>query len=717
MKPSSPAPGEIASRLVVQALPFVLAACLVAAWPSPAVLADDGPWSPSEDDPGRLQLRDIFELEWADDPQISPDGTQVVYERSFMDVMNDRRRSNLWIVSTSGDPESHQPLTTGLANHGSPRWSPDGKRLLYVASDPVTGDGAQLWVRWMDSGRTARLTQLPFGPGGLAWSPDGRFVAFTRFVESKPTPMVSLPGKPSGAQWADPAVVIEDLVYRADGAGYLPHGYRQLFVVSAEGGTPRQVTTGEFNVGGTPVWTGDGSALLFASNRKDGWRYDPVDGEIYRVELATGEVNPLTDRDGPDGQPALSPDGKMLAWVGFDDRVQGYQLSRLSVAKIAADGSLAAARVLAADLDRSVGSPVWSADSKGLYFDYDDRGNGKIGYVSLSDGAVKVVAKNRGGTSLGRPYGGGSFTVSNNGTVAFNVTRPEHPADVAVVGGGRGESKGGQTRRLTRLNDDLFAHKQLGAVEEFWVQSSWDGRKIQGWIVTPPGFDPETKYPLVLEIHGGPFADYGDRFAAEVQLYAAAGYVVLYMNPRGSSSYGEEFGNLIHHAYPSQDYNDLMTGVDEVISRGFVDPEQLFVTGGSGGGVLTAWIVGHTDRFRAAVVAKPVINWTSFVLTADAAPFFWRYWFPGFPWDVPEQYFKRSPLSYVGKVTTPTMLLTGEADYRTPISESEQFYQALKLRKIDAALVRIPDASHGITARPSQFMSKVAHVLAWFERY
>ena len=249
-----------------------------------------------------------------------------------------------------------------------------------------------------------------------------------------------------------------------------------------------------------------------------------------------------------------------------------------------------------------------------------------------------------------------------------------------------------------------------------WYESSFDQRPIQGWIVTPPDFDPSRRYPLVLEIHGGPFAAYSDFFSVEAQLYAAAGYVVLYTNPRGSTSYGAEFGNLIHHAYPSQDFDDLMSGVDAVLARGYVDEDQLFVTGGSGGGVLTAWIVGHSDRFAAAVAAKPVINWYSFVLTADIAPVY-KSWFPGLPWDHLEHYMERSPLHHVGNVTTPTMLLTGEVDYRTPISETEQFYTALKLRGIDTAMVRIPEASHGIAARPSYLISKVAHILEWFERY
>jgi acylaminoacyl-peptidase len=276
----------------------------------------------------------------------------------------------------------------------------------------------------------------------------------------------------------------------------------------------------------------------------------------------------------------------------------------------------------------------------------------------------------------------------------------------------------GGARVLTALNDGLFAHKTLGAVRELTWKSSKDQREIQGWVITPPDYDATKKYPLILEIHGGPFAAYGPNYASELQLYAAAGYIVLYANPRGSTSYGEEFGNLIHHAYPGNDYDDLMSGVDAVIAEGHVDAGNLFVTGGSGGGVLTAWIVGKTDRFRAAVVAKPVINWSSFVLTSDANNFFYKYWFGAMPWEQPQEYWRRSPLSLVGNVKTPTMLITGEADYRTPIEETEQFYQALKLRKVDTLMVRIPEASHGgMVARPSNLIAKVDNILAWFDRY
>ena len=423
------------------------------------------------------------------------------------------------------------------------------------------------------------------------------------------------------------------------------------------------------------------------------------------IDLKSNTIKPLTSRYGPDRNPVVSPDGKKIAYVGFDDKHQGYQITDGYVMNT--DGT--DIKNLSKDFDRDVQNIQWSKDGKGLYFQFDDQGKTKLGHISLS-GKVSIKAENLGGLSLGRPYNEAQFSVSDKDQFAYTLGTPEHPADLAVTDG-----KG--TKRLTSLNEDLFSFKHIGEVEEIWWNSSFDQRKIQGWIVKPPNFDKNKKYPFILEIHGGPFASYGAVYSAEIQAFAAAGYVVLYSNPRGSTGYGEEFGNLIHHDYPNHDYDDLMSGVDAVISKGYVDKENLFVTGGSGGGVLTAWIVGKTDRFRAAVVAKPVINWYSFVLYADGTPFFYKYWFPNKPWEDPSSYLKRSPLSYVGNIKTPTMLLTGEEDYRTPIAESEQLYAALKLENVETAMVRIPGASHGIANRPSNLVAKIAAILAWFDKY
>jgi dipeptidyl aminopeptidase/acylaminoacyl peptidase len=645
---------------------------------------------------------DVFQLEYGSDPQISPDGARIVYVRNSMDIMKDRSRSKLWIVDFDGS--DHRKLTTGEGDESSPRWSPDGKKLAYVTD---TEEGSEIFLRWMDSGQTAKLTQLRRPPRALVWAPDGKSIAFSMLVPEPPPKLVEPPKEPEGAKWADPPRVTIRLRHEADGVGYLEHGYYHLFVLPVEGGTPRQVTSGSFHHRNAPAWTPDGKSLVFSANRNPDWEHEFVNSEIYSVSIDDGSIRALTDRNGPDSSPAVSPDGKRIAYIGFDDKIQTYQVAQLYVMNL--DGG--DKRVVTAELDRSVSSPIWDSEGLGLYIQFDDQGNTKIGYVTL-DGDVSGVAGNLGGTSLGRPYGGGSFSVASNGRFAFTETHPEYPADIAV-----GEGVGTRVRHVTRLNQDLLGHRDLGKVEEIWYESSYDQRRIQGWILTPPGFDLDAKYPLILEIHGGPIANYGDRFTAEFQLYAAAGYVVFYANPRGSTGYGEEFGNLLYHDYPGQDYDDLMSGVDAVISKGYIDEDNLFVTGGSAGGIMTAWIVGKTSRFRAAVVAKPVVNWYSKVLVADNYYSYHKYRYPGSPWENPEAYMKYSPISLVGNVSTPSMVMVGTADLRTPLSESKQFYHALKLRKVDTALVEIPGASHAITRRPSQLITKVAHVLAWFEKY
>jgi dipeptidyl aminopeptidase/acylaminoacyl peptidase len=646
-----------------------------------------------------FQMKDVFGLVYASDPQISPDGQRIVYSRTFMDIMKDLRRSELWIINRDGT--GHRPLTSGNRNDGSARWSPDGTRLAYVSANDGT---AQIYVRWMDTGQTAKLTQLTEPFGDLSWSPDGRTIAFSMLVPEAPIPPAALPERPAGADWAAPAKLIDRMIYRADGAGYLKPGFWHIFLVSAEGGTPRQITFGRFDDQGRIAWTPDGKSLLFVSNREADWEYDPLNTEIQEVSVDSGEIKALTKRHGPDASPAVSPDGKHIAYTGFDDRMQAYQATRLYV--MARDGS--GPRALTDRLDRDVRNPVWSQDGQSICFQYDDRGLTKIAWISMN-GAVTDLTDEVGGISIDRPYSEGSFSLSGNGFYAFTHSSADHLADV-----GLGAVARPGARRMTGLSDDLLGHINLARAEEIWFESSVDHRKVEGWIVKPPGFDPARKYPLILEIHGGPVLNYGPRFAADIQLYAAAGYVVLYTNPRGSDSYGEEFGNLIHHNYPGDDYYDLISGVDAVIAKGYVDPANLFITGGSGGGILTAWTIGRTDRFRAAAVQKPIINWSSAVLTWDSGNFS-RYWFPGFPWEYADHYMKRSPLSLVGNVKTPTMVLTGEEDYRAPIAEAEQYYEALKIRKIDTVLVRIPGASHDIANRPSQLITKVAYILDWFE--
>jgi len=647
-----------------------------------------------------LELTDIFNMEFVSDPQISPDGSKIIYVRNFKDIMTDKNLSNLWIVNFDGS--QNRPLTTGNQNDLSPRWSHDGNKIVFKSN--MQDDKMKLFMMWMDTKEYVALTNTTASPGGVSWSHDDNHLAFTMFVPKKSESIIKLPPKPEGAKWNKPPVYIDEMNYRRDGKGYYKSGNQQLFILSTDGGTPQQLTFSEYDHG-TPIWSKDNRKLYFSANLHENHEFEPRNSEIQELTLGNNSIKALTNRLGPDNGPALSPDGKFIAHTGFDDKYQGYQLTQLYIMN--ADGTNS--KMVSGNFDRNIQSIKWSHDGKGLYFQYNDKGDTKIGYITTA-GKASQISENLGGLSLGRPYNAASYSVSNNNKFAYTLGGTEHPADL-------GTSYKGNNQRITKLNDDLFSYRNVAEVEELWWESSFDQRKIQGWLVKPPNYDPSKKYPLILEIHGGPFTSYGSVFSAEIQLYAAQGYLVLYTNPRGSTSYGEEFGNLIHHDYPNHDYDDLMSGVDEVIKKGIVDEDNMFVTGGSGGGVLTAWIVGKTDRFAAAVVAKPVINWYSFVLYADGVGFFYKYWFPNKPWEDPTSYLKRSPLSYVGNISTPTMLLTGEEDYRTPIAESEQFYAALKLEKVETAMVRIPGASHGIANKPSNLIAKIASVLAWFEKY
>jgi dipeptidyl aminopeptidase/acylaminoacyl peptidase len=676
----------------------------IAAGISAALLLAQAPITRAQDSSHRLTVMDEFQIQIAADPQISPDGKRIVYVRRFADPMTDRRYSNLWIINADGT--DHRPLTTGNRSDITPRWSPDGTRIAFLSD----ADGKQqIYVRWMDSGQTARITNLDQSPDGIVWSPDGRMLSFSALVLGKGPHIADLPAPPSGAKWADPPTAYDRLVYRFNGMGYLKPGYSQIFVVSADGGAPRQISNGDFPNGGDELsgpnrvsWTPDGKYILVSINRHAESEHVYFDTEVYEFSVGDGSVRALTNRKGPDNSPAVSPNGKWIAYTGFDDRYQGHQTTKLYL--MTRDGG--SPRSISDKLDRDIGNVQWASDNSGAYFQYDDQGDTKIGFLTV-DGTLKKMADHVAST-LG-DGGGGSYSVSNTEVIAFTLGHPDNPGDIAVA-------DHGSIRTLTHLNRELLEQKKPGNVEEIWYDSSKDKRKIQGWIVHPPDFDASKKYPLILQVHGGPFSDYGDRFHIEMQVYAAMGYVVLYTNPRGSTSYGEEFANLIHHAYPGDDFDDLNSGVDAVVAKGYIDPNNLYVTGGSGGGVLTCWTIEHTTRFRAAASLYPVINWYSFALTSDI-PWVIQYWFPGFPWDNTDHYMQRSLTNLVNKVKTPTLLMTGEADYRTPISEAEQFYTALKLLNIDTVLVRVPEEPHGISRRPSHHIAKMLYVSGWFEQH
>ncbi|RZO75385.1 MAG: S9 family peptidase [OM182 bacterium] len=646
-----------------------------------------------------FSARDVFELEYATDPQIASDGEHIAYVRRSNDIMTDRTRSNIWLLRADGS--DHRPLLSGTANYSSPRWSPDGTRLAYLSNEER---GSQLYVRWMDTGQTALLTNIQNSASNISWSPDGQTIAFNMNVESDSKPFsVSMPDKPEGADWSPAFKYVTETRYQADGSGILEPAYSHVFVVPAEGGTPRQLTQGNFNHRSQLSWTPDSEEILFSANRNENWALQSREADLFAVNLA-GELRQITSEPGVETAPQVSPDGRLIAYGKTDNAKLAYRNRYLHV--IGVDGS--GDKNLSADIDNSLSDWRWDGNSA-LYYQVTNRGIAEVARVSL-DGGHQTIASGMGGESLGRPYTSGSYSAASN-LVVVTKGSDTRPADLFAI---RNRSE----TRLTELNEDLLAHKKLGQVHEIIYDSSIDGEEIQGWYLTPPDYDPEQSYPLILEIHGGPHSAYGPHFSAEMQRMAAAGYVVFFNNHRGSTSYGERFALLLQNKYSSEyDFADHMSGIDVLIEQGIADPDRLYITGGSAGGIAAAYAIGLTDRFKAAAVAKPVVNWVSKVLTADSGIGQIANQFPGMPWENIDDYWQRSPLSLIPNMTTPTLLMTGEADRRTPISETEQMYLALKIQGVDVVMVRVPGSPHGIAGRPSRLIGKVENILAWFEKY
>ena len=650
-----------------------------------------------------FEAEDIFQLEYAADPQISPDGSQIVYVRNSNDIMTDSTHSSLWLIDVKTGQQL--PLFVDQFNYSQPRWSKDGSRIAFVSD---RSGSRQIHVHWLAQNKTALISQLAGSPANLTWSPDGNTLAFSMNVMSA-EPLVKQKvkkvKKPEGATWSPAPIVLDRARYQADGQGFLKPEFRQIFIIPATGGSERQLTKGDFQYGSDLTFSPDSSTLIFSANLDPNWEFQPRDANLYQLELKSEKIIALTTLAGEETAPTFSPDGKQLAFLWQSNERVPYSNTKLKVLSLA-KSTIAD---IAAEFDRAVEQPAWLYNSS-LIVQYDDQGQRKLASVQLN-GKLKSLTSDLGGVSQPQPYLSGQYSLSDTGVIAYTHGTALRPSDVAVL-------KKGKSTVLTGLNEDLLAHKTLAQTHEIRYKSSFDGEEIQGWYMTPPDFDPTKKYPLLLEIHGGPHLAYGAQWSAEMQRYAKEGYVVFYDNHRGSSSYGERFALLLQNKYSSpEDYADHDSGVNAMLKLGFIDENNLFIGGGSAGGIATAYAVGLTNRYKAAAVVKPIINWLSKVLTGDSYLYQTYFQFPGVPWENVEHYWQRSPLSLVGNVQTPTILITGENDRRTPISESEQFYQALKLRGIDTALVRIPGSPHGISNRPSRMINKVEYMLAWFEQY
>ncbi|MDE3173336.1 MAG: S9 family peptidase [Gemmatimonadota bacterium] len=643
----------------------------------------------------RLQLEQYLDWQEVQAPRLSPDGSQIVYARRHVDKMDDRWRTSLWIMDADG---THDRF---LADGSGAVWSPDGQRIAYVGEGKPAG--GQIFVKWVDrEGPGSQISNLTESPSNLAWSPDGKTLAFNMNVADPPDPAfrIAMPAPPRGAKWVEPPKIVTRLNFRRDRVGYSDTYYTQIFVIPADGGEARQLTTGDWNAS-APAFSGDGQRVAFSSLRVPDADHEFRHSQIYAANVTTGNVEQITHAAGTNGGPVYSPDGRLIAYVHADS-VDHSAWAEAKVWVMNADGS--DAHAVTASLDRPVLDPQWAPDGKGVYFNVQSEGSENLSFASLA-GQVRAVTT---GTQVlavtdiartGLAVGIRSTPMLPNDVVTFQV-----PATGTVS----------TFAQRTNVNASILAGKQLGTTEGIWY-TSLDGLRIQGWVVKPPDFDPRKKYPLILHIHGGPQAMFNVAFNFANQDEAAHGYVVLYTNPRGSTGYGEKFTNLIDNDYPDKDFDDLMAGVDTVVGRGYVDTKNMFVYGCSGGGVLTAWTVGHTDRFAAAVVQCPVIDWISFVGVTDGAG-----WYENFAkpfWEDPSEWLRRSPITYVGHVKTPTMLMTGVLDLRTPIPQTEEFYRALRLRGVPTAMLRMNNEYHGTSSTPSNFLRTQLYVRGWFERW
>jgi dipeptidyl aminopeptidase/acylaminoacyl peptidase len=641
-------------------------------------------------------------LDWerVSDAQISPDGSRIVYTRQHVNQLEDKWDSELWILNADGSQQRF------LVKGGAPRWSPDGKRLLYQAEGEPKG--SQLFVRWVDAeGPATQITHINEAPRNAKWSPDGKSVAFSMFVPATDKWTISMPAEPKGAKWTPAPRVVANLHFRQDQVGFLEDGYTHLFVVPSDGGTPRDLTPGKWSAGagelrgGSAIdWTPDSRSIVFDGNKAPDADMQYEASQIYVVDVSSGSVRDLVAKAGNWGRPVVSPDGRTVAFSGHAPTGHSHTVSDLFV--IPLTGGAGDMRKISGDYDRDPINMRWAPDGTGLWFDADNSGARNVQFASIT-GGVKPLTTGR--QML-------SFDSMSKDMIAAGISSDLNtPPDVVKYN----LKQPGQITKLTDVNADVMQGKQLAKIDEVTYTSSGNA-KVMGWIVKPPSFDASKKYPLILEIHGGPFGNYNVGFNYMFQNFAANGFVVLVTNPRGSTGYGSDFINGIDHNYPGPDYDDLMAGVDTVVGRGYIDTSRMYVSGCSGGGVLSSWVIGHTDRFAAAAVRCPVIDWISMAGHTDIPLFTYSFFKKPF-WEDPSDWLAHSSLMSVGKVTTPTLLMTGVLDRRTPMPQTEEYYAALKVKGVPVKLLQFNEEYHGTGSKPSNYIRTQLYMMSWFNQW
>jgi dipeptidyl aminopeptidase/acylaminoacyl peptidase len=666
----------------------------------------------------KVTADDFMRIQLVSDPQLSPDGTQIAFVRKYTDREKNKYRGEIWVVPAAGGEPRR--FTGGEWSDGSPRWSPDGTQIAFLSDRQKPK--SQIFLIPADGGEAQALTKLEEGGiQDIRWSPDGTQIAFL-FRATPEAYRKETVEERQKKELPSPPRFHTRLFYRLDGFGFFDDSFWQVWVADAQTGEAQPLTTGDFNCG-APVWSPDSRTIAFLSDRNEDSDIEQGRDEIWTVPAAGGELTRIPSPRGPKGALAWSPDGRSFAYAGNPDPDDQWGTNNDRVFVLPAAGG-ETARDLTGHADIAVGYLTladvhevgagdlirWNADSSALFFAGSVFGDVRLYFVEVRGGDPVAVSP------AGQEMGG--FSLAPDGRAAVTLGTPTTPHAIFLLTAPNADNPSVRVEPRTHFNKAWLEEVQIAAPEPVAIPNG-EGGTVHGWLLKPADFDPARRYPFVLYVHGGPHAQYGNTLFHEMQLLAAEGYVVLYTNPRGSKGYGEAHTKAIKGDWGGADFRDILAAADYATGLDFVDRNRTAIMGGSYGGFMTAWAVGHTDRFTCAIADRLVANLHSMSGTDD---FPWQHgtYFKGNAWEDPSDLWRCSPLAYAGRVKTPLLLIHSDGDLRCDVGQTEELFAALRLQRKTVEFVRYPaETSHGLSRSgpPDLRLDRLNRNLSWLARW